>query len=89
MHFKIEDTGIGIKEEDLPKLFEEFRRIEENRNRNIEGTGLGMSIMVQLLKLMGSRLNVTSEYGKGSCFSFDLEQDIVDDTPHWKPVGAY
>lgn len=81
LHFRVEDTGIGIKEEDLPKLFEEFRRIEENRNRNIEGTGLGISITVQLLKLMGSHLNVTSTYGKGSCFFFDLEQTVVDETP--------
>ena len=81
LHFKVEDTGIGIKEEDLPKLFAEFERIEEQRNRNIEGTGLGMSITVQLLHLMGSHLQVTSTYGKGSCFFFDLEQEIVDDTP--------
>ncbi len=81
LHFEVKDTGIGIKEEDMPKLFEEFRRIEENRNRNIEGTGLGMSITVQLLRLMGSHLEVTSTYGAGSRFFFDLEQDIINDTP--------
>ncbi|MDD6570871.1 MAG: ATP-binding protein [Thermoflexaceae bacterium] len=81
LHFRVTDTGIGIKEEDLPKLFEEFSRIEEDRNRNIEGTGLGMSITVQLLKLMGSHLNVTSVYGEGSSFFFDLEQGIADETP--------
>lgn len=79
--FEVEDTGIGIKEEDLPKLSAEFARIEEDRNRNIEGTGLGMSITIQLLDLMGSRLQVESVYGKGSKFSFDLEQKIVDYTP--------
>lgn len=56
LHFEVEDTGIGIKAEDLPKLTAEFERIEEDRNHNIEGTGLGMSITVQLLALLGSRL---------------------------------
>ena len=77
----MEDTGIGIRQEDLPKLYTEFERIEEDRNRSIEGTGLGMSITLQLLSLMGSRLQVESEYGKGSKFYFELEQKIVDSTP--------
>lgn len=81
LHFKVIDTGIGIKEEDLPKLFARFERIEEHRNRAIEGTGLGMNISLQLLELMSTKLNVTSEYSKGSCFFFDLEQEIVDSTP--------
>lgn len=81
LSFEVEDTGIGIKEEDLPKLTAEFERIEEDRNRNIEGTGLGMSITVQLLKLMDSELQIESEYGKGSKFSFELEQKIMDGTP--------
>ena len=77
----VEDTGIGMKQEDLDKLFTAFERIEEKRNRNIEGTGLGMSITEQLLSMMGSRLEVVSEYGKGSAFSFVLEQRVVDSTP--------
>ncbi len=81
LFFEVEDTGIGIKEEDLPKLTAEFERIEEERNRNIEGTGLGMSITVQLLKLMDSQLKIESEYGKGSKFSFELVQKIMDSTP--------
>lgn len=81
LKFEVEDTGIGIKEEDLPKLSAEFERIEEDRNRNIEGTGLGMSITLQLLALLGSRLRVESIYGKGSKFYFELEQKIVDHTP--------
>lgn len=81
LHFEVKDTGVGIREEDKPKLFEEFQRIEESRHRNIEGTGLGMSITLQLLKLMGSHLEVTSTYGEGSDFFFDLEQDIIDETP--------
>lgn len=81
VHFEVIDTGIGIREEDLPKLFQAYTRIEENRNRNIEGTGLGMNISIQLLYLMGSELQVDSTYGKGSVFYFDLEQGIVDSTP--------
>lgn len=81
LRFEVEDTGIGIKKEDLPKLSAEFERIEEERNRNIEGSGLGMNITIQLLSLFGSRLYVESEYGKGSKFYFELEQKIVDYTP--------
>lgn len=81
LHFEVEDTGIGIREEDLPKLAAEFERIEEDKNHNIEGTGLGMSITIQLLALLGSKLHVQSEYGKGSIFYFDLEQKIVDPAP--------
>lgn len=81
LHFEVEDTGIGIKEEDMPKLCAEFERIEEERNRNIEGTGLGMSITIQLLSLLGSKLQVESTYGKGSKFYFELEQKVIDPTP--------
>lgn len=81
LHCEVEDTGIGIKEEDLPKLFEEFQRIEENRSRSIEGTGLGMNITVKMLALMDSHLQVDSVYGKGSKFYFDVKQKIVDETP--------
>ena len=81
LSFVVEDTGIGIKEEDIHKLFARFERIEEKRNRNIEGTGLGMNITIQLLQLMGSKLNVESEYGVGSRFYFVLEQKIVDEEP--------
>ncbi|MBR1854621.1 MAG: response regulator [Lachnospiraceae bacterium] len=78
LHFEVEDTGIGIKEEDIPKLFEAYQRIEEGRNRNIEGTGLGMNITVQLLHMMGSRLEVESVYGKGSKFFFTIRQKITN-----------
>ncbi|MGN0140827.1 MAG: ATP-binding protein [Roseburia sp.] len=83
LDFSVQDTGIGIKQEDISKLFKEFERIEEKRNRNIEGTGLGINITMQLLELMGSTLNVESEYGKGTRFYFTLEQQIIDS----KPVG--
>lgn len=81
LQVSVSDTGIGIKEEDLPKLFNTFERIEERRNRTIEGTGLGMNITRNLLRRMGTDINVESEYGKGSTFSFDLIQEIKDETP--------
>ena len=73
----VRDTGIGIKEEDIGQLFSEFERIEERRNRNIEGTGLGMNITLRLLEMMGSTLKVDSVYGSGSVFSFELKQKVV------------
>lgn len=81
----IRDTGIGIKEEDLQKLFTQFERIEESRNRNIEGTGLGMNITKSLLQMMGSDLLVESTYGKGSCFGFSIKQKVIS----WEPLGDY
>ncbi|WP_091822813.1 ATP-binding protein [Butyrivibrio sp. ob235] len=85
LRVSVADTGIGIKPEDLDKLFVAFQRIEEKRNRNIEGTGLGMTIVQRFLDMMGSRLEVQSEYGKGSVFSFELEQKVVK----WNPIGDY
>ena len=79
--FAVKDTGIGIKEEDISKLYIPFERIEEKRNRSIEGTGLGMNITMQLLSLMGSSLKVESVYGQGSIFSFVLEQEIIAADP--------
>ncbi len=73
----VKDTGIGIKYEDMKKLFSEFERIEEKRNRNIEGTGLGMSITKSLLDLMGSSLEADSIYGLGSTFSFSVKQKVT------------
>ncbi len=81
LHVSVKDTGIGIKKEDMTKLFSEFERIEEKRNRNIEGTGLGMAITQSLLSLMHSSLKVESVYGEGSKFSFDIVQGVVDRTP--------
>ena len=75
------DTGIGIKKEDMAKLFHAFERIEEKRNRTIEGTGLGMNITQSLLEMMGTKLDVSSVYGEGSTFSFHVSQGIVKDEP--------
>ena len=81
----VKDTGIGIKPEDMEKLFSKFERIEEKRNRNVEGTGLGMTITLNLLEKMGSSLQVESTYGVGSTFSFKLRQRVVK----WEPLGDY
>lgn len=89
MTYSVTDTGIGIKEEDLNKLFEEFQRIDEGRNRNVEGTGLGMSITKGLLNLMGSTLKVKSVYNEGSTFSFNIYQKIIDEEPVGKNVTEY
>ncbi len=78
IHVEVRDTGIGIKEEDMSRLFESFERLDVVKNRNIEGTGLGMSITTRLLNLMDSELKVESKYGEGSVFSFDLWQKIED-----------
>ena len=81
LFFSVKDTGIGIKQEDIEKLYTAFERIEEKRNRAVEGTGLGMNITQRLLNLMNTTLNVTSVYGEGSEFSFELEQKILNDHP--------
>ncbi len=77
----VSDTGIGIKPEDIEKLFDAFQRIDNSVTRRIEGTGLGLNITMKLLMLMDSKLEVKSEYGKGSEFFFTVNQKIVDSTP--------
>lgn len=85
LRFTVADTGIGIRKEDLDKLYSPFERIDEVRNRSIEGTGLGMSIVKKLLALMDTRLQVESEYGKGSVFSFEVVQKVLI----WEEIGDY
>ncbi len=77
----VKDTGIGIKAEEMDKLCSAFERLDERRNRSIEGTGLGMSIVTRLINQMDGNLNVESEYGVGSCFKVTLEQKVIDRTP--------
>ena len=85
LYFEVRDTGIGIRESDMEKLFESFERLDVVKNRTIEGTGLGMSIVTKLLRLMESELKVESVYGEGSSFSFTLWQKIESE----EPVGDY
>jgi PAS domain S-box-containing protein len=82
--FVISDTGIGIKNEDLDKLFSEYRQLDTHANRKIEGTGLGLSITKKLVEMMDGTIGVESEYGKGSVFTVRLRQEIADD----RPIGS-
>ncbi|SEQ01559.1 Hpt domain-containing protein [Lachnospiraceae bacterium RM5] len=85
LKISVADTGIGIKSEDINRMFKAFERVEEKRNRNIEGTGLGITIAQSFLVKMGSYLQVESVYGEGSVFYFNLEQKVVN----WDPIGDY
>ena len=82
---RVTDTGIGIREEDMDKLFSSFQRLDETKNRNVEGTGLGLNITRQLAEMMGGSINVESKYGSGSVFTVDMVQRVVDITP----IGDY
>ena len=85
LKISVADTGIGIRPEDMDRLVSAFERIDVKKNRTIEGTGLGISIVTSLLELMGSKLSVQSEYGKGSEFSFVIRQKVID----WEEVGDF
>ncbi|MCR4793200.1 MAG: response regulator [Lachnospiraceae bacterium] len=78
---EVSDTGIGIREEDMEKLFQSFQRLEETKNRNIEGTGLGLNITKQLVEMMDGFIGVQSKYGKGTTFTAEVCQKCIDDTP--------
>lgn len=78
LEFSVADTGIGISQEDIDRLFSNFERLDMKRNRNIEGTGLGLAISYRLAKQMNGGLTVSSEYEKGSVFTLCLPQSIVD-----------
>lgn len=77
----VADTGIGIRKEDIPHLYETFSRVDEKNNIRVEGTGLGLSVAKQLLDLMGGEITVDSIYTKGTVFTIELKQEIVDETP--------
>ena len=72
----VQDTGKGIKAEDINKLFNKFERLDIERNTTIEGTGLGLAITKKLVEMMGGNINVQSQYGKGSIFIVNLPQKI-------------
>ncbi len=85
LKISIRDTGIGIKEEDMERIFNSFEQSDTFRNRKKEGSGLGLTISKQLLQLMGGNIHVESVYQEGSCFSFEVPQKIIDATA----CGAY
>ncbi|MDR2105490.1 MAG: response regulator [Deferribacteraceae bacterium] len=78
--FSVEDSGIGLKEEDIPKLFDNFARMDEKRNKDIEGAGLGLAITKRLCQAMSGRISVKSEYSKGSIFSVQIVQGYSNKT---------
>lgn len=85
LFIQVKDTGIGIREKDREKLFNDFVRLDEKRNRNIEGTGLGLNLTKQLLDMMGGTIEVESTYGEGSVFTVCLLQQVSDE----KPLGDF
>ena len=84
--FKVSDTGYGIKENDIPKLFSEYRQLDEKASRSTEGTGLGLSITKNLVELMNGKISVESKYGKGSTFIVQIKQFIYDADPIGKNI---
>ncbi len=79
--FQVQDTGCGIREEDLEKIFENFKQIDSKRNRSAEGTGLGLSITRHLAEMMQGTVSVESVYGEGSTFTVEILQKIADARP--------
>ena len=71
---EVADTGIGIREEDLPRVFERFYRVDKSRSRHAGGSGLGLAIVKHIMEAHGQSINVRSTYGEGSTFSFTLEK---------------
>lgn len=76
--FRVEDTGCGIREEDMEKIFEDFRQVDAKKNRGVEGTGLGLSITRRLVQLMKGSIRLESVYGEGTTFIIEIPQKIVD-----------
>lgn len=81
LHFEIKDTGRGIKQEDIGKLFNAFEQVDKKKNSGIEGTGLGLSICKMLVNGMQGKIFVESEYEKGSCFHFYIKQKVSNYKP--------
>lgn len=84
LKYSVTDTGIGIREEDLGKLFKTFSQVDTKKNHHKEGTGLGLAICKQLVDLMDGSIQVESKYGEGSTFSFEIPQKVVKNTPAGK-----
>ena len=78
---EVTDTGIGLRDEDIARITSAFQRVDKKRNQHIQGLGLGLTIVTKLLAMMGSKLAIKSEYGKGTSIKFRLMQGIVDPSP--------
>lgn len=86
LEMEVRDTGCGIESKDIARLFESFNQVDTHRNRNIEGTGLGLAISRKLCEMMDGGISVQSEYGKGSVFTINIQQETVDELPMLTPV---
>ena len=84
LEISVRDTGIGIRKEDIGKLFSKFQRVDLDRNSTVEGAGLGLAITSRLLTMMGGEISVDSSYGEGSCFTVLLPQKVVS----CEPIGS-
>lgn len=84
---KVIDTGMGISETNQKHLFESFTRFDEARNRNVEGTGLGLTLVKKFVDMMGGTIDIESELEKGSTFTVTIPQPIVDETPVGKNIS--
>lgn len=91
IEFIVKDTGIGIKQEDIGKLFSHFSQVDTKRNRKVEGTGLGLALSRRLANLMNGDVTVSSEYGVGSCFKIEVEQELLETCKKETPedIGQY
>lgn len=85
LKIEVKDTGIGMREKDIDKLFRKFQRLDLIHNSTIEGTGLGLAISRQLMTMMGGTISVESEYGKGSKFMIEIPQKVLSN----EPVGDF
>ena len=81
MKISVEDSGRGIRKDELDTLFDAFYRADRKRNRSIEGTGLGLAIVKNILDAMGGEIRVESDYGKGSKFTVTIPVGVYDKTP--------
>lgn len=85
LYISIKDTGVGIRGEDTERLYDSFVRLEERKNRSIEGAGLGLTITRQIMKMMQGDIQIESEYGEGSTFILSFKQSVMEE----EPLGEY
>ncbi|MDR3355286.1 MAG: response regulator, partial [Synergistaceae bacterium] len=81
LSFEVADTGVGIRQEDIGKLFDSFSQVNPQKRQSIEGTGLGLAISQNLCRLMGGEITLRSAYGKGSVFTAVIPQGVADKRP--------
>ena len=86
LRMEVKDTGIGIRAEDIDKLFISFNQVDTKRNRNVKGTGLGLAISRRLCEMMGGTIEVSSAYGRGSSFVMAIPQGVDDPAPLVAPL---